>query len=203
MNCVNFDLRECNFNDADNNKKDKKGDSRATSGRATIFRETGSGEVPYCFTLEGNYATGLRINTLQPRFNVLEGKRILKEDLPVQDTSSAFYKKRKIPVYGSEVYKDVGQSFLVSVLDLAGINPLSRLIKTEGEEQSEALSKLRKDLKREYFKPTIKSLKKKGAKGKKGKNMEGPSFELVLGGNQKRDAEDDDYGQAASFSTNQ
>ena len=69
LNCVNFDLRECNFNDADNNKKDKKGDSRASSGRATIFRETGSGDVVYCFTLEGNYATGLRINTLQPRFD--------------------------------------------------------------------------------------------------------------------------------------
>jgi len=64
LNCVNFDLRECNFNDLDNNKKDKKGDSRASSGRATIFRETGNGDVPYCFTLEGNYATGIRINTL-------------------------------------------------------------------------------------------------------------------------------------------
>ena len=64
LNCVNFDLRECNFNDSENNKKDKKGDSRASSGRATIFRETNCGDVPYCFTLEGNYATGLRINTL-------------------------------------------------------------------------------------------------------------------------------------------
>lgn len=64
LNCVNFDLRECNFNDDVNNKKDKKGDSRASSGRATIFRETGTGDVPYCFTLEGNYFTGLRINTL-------------------------------------------------------------------------------------------------------------------------------------------
>ena len=105
---MNFDLRECNFDDEKNNKKDKKGDSRASSGRATIFRETGSGDVPYCFTLEGNYATGLRINTLQPRFNIEEGKRVLKEDHPVQDTSSAFYKKRKIPIYGSEVFRDVG-----------------------------------------------------------------------------------------------
>ena len=138
--------------------------------------------------------TGLRINTLQPRFNLIEGKRILKEDLPVQDTSSAFYKRRKLPVYGSEVYKDVGQAFLVSVLDLAGINPLTRLVKSGNEDVKEALSKLRKDLKREYFKPTIKSLKKKGAKGKKGKSLlEGPSFELVLGGNQK-----DDFAAAAN-----
>ena len=29
LNCVNFDFNECNFNDADNNKKDLKGESRA------------------------------------------------------------------------------------------------------------------------------------------------------------------------------
>ena len=69
LNCVNFDIRECGFNDEVNNKKDKKGDSRSASGRATIFRETNSGDVTYCFTLEGNYATGLRINTLQARFD--------------------------------------------------------------------------------------------------------------------------------------
>ena len=64
INCVNFDLKECNFKDSDNNKKDKKGTTRASSGRATIFRETNSKDVPFCFTLEGNYATGIRINTL-------------------------------------------------------------------------------------------------------------------------------------------
>ena len=131
--------------------------------------------------MEANYATGLRINTLQPRFSCEEGKKILKEDYPVQDTSSAFYRKRKIPIYGNEVFLDVGRAFLVSILDLHGINPLSRLVKAAGaEEASAVLVKLRKDLKREYQKPSIKSLKK-GKKGKK-KNMEGPTFELCLGG---------------------
>ena len=83
LNCVNFDLNESKFDDATNNKKDRKGDSRATCGRATIFRETNSGDVPYCFTLEGNYATGLRINTLEPRFDSEEGKRVIREDQPV------------------------------------------------------------------------------------------------------------------------
>jgi len=64
LNCVNFDFTECNFKDSVNNKVDKKGNSRSGSGRAVIFKETGAGDVPYCFTLEGNYATGLRINTL-------------------------------------------------------------------------------------------------------------------------------------------
>ena len=61
LNCVNFDFRECSFNDAENNKKDLKGDSREGSGRAAVFKISG---VPYCYTLEGNYVTGHRINTL-------------------------------------------------------------------------------------------------------------------------------------------
>ena len=186
LNSVNFDLRECNFDDAVNNKKDKKGDSRASSGRATIFRETGNGDVVYCFTLEGNYATGLRINTLQPRFDMTTGKRVLKEDHPVQDTSSAFYKIRKVPVYGSEVFRDVGQAFLISLLDLHGINPLTRLVKSGEEDVQEVLKKLRQDLTREYFKPSLKSLKKKGGKTKRSKHAEGPSFELVLGESDKQ-----------------
>ena len=143
---MNFDLRECNFDDSVNNKKDKKGDSRAASGRATIFRETNQGDVPHCFTLEGNYATGLRINTLQPRFDVASGKKILKEEHLVQDTSSTFYKVRKIPIYGADVFKDVGQAFLVSILDLHGLNPLTRLIKAPNEDVAEALTKIRKEL---------------------------------------------------------
>lgn len=134
LNCVNFDLRECNFDDATNNKRDRKGDSRANSGRATIFRETNSGDVPYCFTLEGNYATGLRVNTLEPRFDMNEGVFIMREDYAVQDTSSEFYRntQKGIPIFGSEVYFDVGRAFLISVLDLHAINPLSRLLAGPG-----------------------------------------------------------------------
>lgn len=86
LNCVNFDFRECNFQDEKLNVKDKKGDSRDGSGRAVIFRETGSS--PLTYTFEANYATGLRINTLQPRFDVVNQKKIIKEDSLVQDTSS-------------------------------------------------------------------------------------------------------------------
>ena len=80
LNCVNFDLTQCSFNDSLNNVKDKKGDSRSGSGRATIFKETGCGDVLYCFTIEGNNYTGHRINTLQPRFDPQTGKKMLKED---------------------------------------------------------------------------------------------------------------------------
>jgi hypothetical protein len=97
----------------------------------------------------------------------------------VCDTSSAFYRRIKLPVYGPEVFKDLGRAFCISLLDLVGLNPLSRLLKTPSDTFDEALAKVRKDLKREFFAPSIKSMKKKGKKGKK-KNF-GPSFELVLG----------------------
>lgn len=61
LNCCNFGLIESNFNDSTNNKKDKAGDSRSGSSRATFSRETG---LLHVFTLEGNYCTGQRINTL-------------------------------------------------------------------------------------------------------------------------------------------
>ena len=97
------------------------------------------------------------------------------------------------------MFRDVGQAFLVSILDLHGINPLSRLAKAPEEATSEglqaALAKLRKDLKREYQKPSIKSLKSKGKKTKRGKK-EGPSFELVLGDNDKQQENEEEQKEA-------
>ncbi len=57
---------------------------------------------------------------------------------------------------------------------------MSRLLKSEADDPQDILKKLRQDLKRDYFKPTIKQMKKKGAKTKRTKMAEGPSFELVL-----------------------
>ncbi len=57
---------------------------------------------------------------------------------------------------------------------------MSRLVKSEADDPQDILKKLRQDLKRDYFKPTIKQMKKKGAKTKRTKMAEGPSFELVL-----------------------
>ena len=149
---MNFDFKECSFNDADNNKKDQKGDSREGSGRAAIFKMTG---IPLCYTMEGNYAVGLRINTLQPRFSYVENKRLLKEDNPVQDTSSAFYKKRKLPLFDRSVFEDVGRSLLVSLLDISCLNPESRLIKSKDEDVVESLEKLRVEIKRSLGKTSI------------------------------------------------
>lgn len=170
LNCVNFGLPDCGFNDSNNNKKDLRGDSRAGSSRATFSRETG---LLYCFTLEGNYTTGQRINTLQSRYNFLSGKK-LKTNPPIKDTSSDFYKTRKIPIYTSEVYRDVGASFCTAILDLYEINPVSRICKGGEIGLATAVNAIRDEILRDLTKPTtIKSIKKKS-------KTFGPTFELVL-----------------------
>jgi hypothetical protein len=128
LNCVNFDFQECSFNDEANNKKDLKGDSREGSGRAAIYKMTA---LPICYTLEGNYATGHRINTLQPRYCTKSQSKVFKEPHAVNNTSSEFYKQRKIPLYDNVVFEDVGRAYLISLLDITGTNPLSRLLKSE------------------------------------------------------------------------
>ena len=131
LNSVNFDARECNYGE-ENNKKDKRGDCRSGSGRATIYNETG---LPHCFTLEANYTRGVRINTLQARHDVHNGnRRILKEDHAMHDTSSACYKKRKLHhKFTGEVFKDVGAAFCLAILDMQCLNPLTRIVKSESE----------------------------------------------------------------------
>ena len=61
LNSVNFDYNQCSFQDDKNNVAEKNGLSRDGSGRAAIFKETA---LPNCFTLEANFCTGLKINTL-------------------------------------------------------------------------------------------------------------------------------------------
>ena len=165
LNCVNFDFSECNFADEKLNIKDKKGDSRDGSGRAVIFRETNSN--PLTYTFEANYATGLRINTLQTRFDLLNQKKIVKEDSIIQDTSSQLYRGKKVPIFNQDIFLDVGQSLLVSLLDYDGINPISRLIKKKGETLQEALDKIRAYFKKQEEKPSIGAIKKKLGVGKK------------------------------------
>ena len=87
---------------------------RDGSGRAAIFRETG---LTHCFTLEGNYVTGVRVNPLKPRFDIINKTKLVKEDNPIQDVNSVFYKGKKTPIFTPEVFKDIGRSVLVSILD--------------------------------------------------------------------------------------
>ena len=129
-----------------------------------IFRETGSN--PLTYTLEANYATGLRINTLAPRYDSVNDKRLLKEESPILDTSSTLYKSMKPPIFNIDMFFDIGNSLLISLLDYDGLNPYSRLIKQKGDSLPDAIEKLRKDMKKSDEKPSIGSIKKKLGVGK-------------------------------------
>jgi len=131
LNSVNFDFKECNFKDEANNVVDHNGDSRLGSGRACIFQVTDSN--PLVYTLESNYVTGFRINTLNHRFDVETGEIIQKEDSNIQDSSSTLYRKGKSPVFTPLIFQDIGHSLLISLLDYDMINPVTRLINKQGD----------------------------------------------------------------------
>jgi len=65
MNCLNFDMNECNFSDKIMAVKDRNGQSREGSSRVALSKATG---LIYCYTLEFNYHSGRRINTLAPKY---------------------------------------------------------------------------------------------------------------------------------------
>lgn len=69
------------------NVKDKKdGLSREGSGRVGIYRAT---QIPLCYTLECNYATGRRINHLAPKFNKETEK--VEAETQITDARSKLY----------------------------------------------------------------------------------------------------------------
>ena len=80
MNCLNFDMNECNFSDKIMAIKDRNGQSREGSSRVALAKATG---LTYCYTLEFNYHSGRRINTLAPKYarttGTIEGETELTE----------------------------------------------------------------------------------------------------------------------------
>jgi cytosolic carboxypeptidase protein 5 len=61
LNSLNFDWLECSFSDKLMQCKDKKdGLTREGCGRVSIMKATD--EMPNCYTLECNYASGRRVN---------------------------------------------------------------------------------------------------------------------------------------------
>ena len=65
MNCLNFDMNECNFSDKIMAIKDRNGQSREGSSRVALAKATG---LTNCYTLGFNYHSGRRINTLAPKY---------------------------------------------------------------------------------------------------------------------------------------
>jgi hypothetical protein len=50
----------------------------------------------------------------------------LKEENYISDINSKFYKKAV--TYNPDVFMDVGRAYLISILDIECINPITRLI---------------------------------------------------------------------------
>ena len=127
LNSLNFDFNECSFTDKLMKCKDKKdGLSREGSGRVSIMNAT---QLPNCYTLECNYASGKRINHLFPKTK--ENGEIEMEFTFVTDSKAQYYQEYKdanqSPPYNIAVFEDVGRAFLLGVLDYYSLNPVSRL----------------------------------------------------------------------------
>lgn len=86
MNCLNFDMNECNFSEKIMAVKDKNGMSRDGSSRVALQRATG---ITHCYTLECNYHNGRRINTLAPK--LIKSQGAIEDETPVTDPGSKMY----------------------------------------------------------------------------------------------------------------
>ncbi len=132
MNSLNFDFLECSFSDKMMKCKDKKdGLSREGCGRVSIGKLT---DIPNCYTLECNYASGRTINRLTPKVIKATGQH--EPEISVTDCHSKFYEdcfqkgqliKNKAPPYTIEIFEDVGRAFCIGLLDFYDINPVSRI----------------------------------------------------------------------------
>ncbi len=86
LNCINFDMNECNFSEKIMSIKDKNGMSREGSGRVAIHKDSG---LIHCYTLECNYHNGKRINFLTPK--VIRSSGNIEAEIPVTDNASKIY----------------------------------------------------------------------------------------------------------------
>lgn len=145
---------------------------RDSSGRAATFKVT---QLPHCFTMECNYATGVKNNCLKPRLNLASREILKKEDSYVNDIASALYKVsgRKSPIFDQEVFKDIGRAYLISILDIEKLNPLPRILKNFDETYDSALDRLRKEIEKDLKKP------KNMFKNKKASAFR-PEFEILV-----------------------
>ena len=86
MNCLNFDMNECNFSERIMAIKDRSGTSREGSSRVALAAAT---MLTYCYTLEFNYHSGKRINTLAPKY--VRNTATIDPETEVTDPSSKIY----------------------------------------------------------------------------------------------------------------
>ena len=94
MNCLNFDMTECNFSEKIMNIKDRNGMSRDGSSRVSLQRAT---KITHCYTLECNYHNGKRINTLAPKF--VKAYNCIEEETRVTHPNSKIYANTTSPPF--------------------------------------------------------------------------------------------------------
>jgi cytosolic carboxypeptidase protein 5 len=125
MNSLNFDITECSFSEKNMKVKDKgDGLSREGSGRVAIYKAT---NCTHCYTLEWNYASGKKLSHLPAKFNI--ENNCIEPESWLTDRKGQLY-KNKPPVYNMEIFEQIGRATVISFLDLAGDNPVSRVPKS-------------------------------------------------------------------------
>ena len=122
MNCLNFDMNECNFSDKIMAIKDRNGQSREGSSRVALAKATG---LTYCYTLEFNYHSGRRINTLAPKYARTTGT--IEGETELTDPQSKIYANQSSPPFTKEIFEDCGRAVGSALLDLVDDNPISRI----------------------------------------------------------------------------
>ncbi|XP_076046739.1 cytosolic carboxypeptidase-like protein 5 [Oratosquilla oratoria] len=111
VNCPNFDFSACNFSERNMYLKDRRdGMSKEGSGRVAIMRATG---LLRSYTLECNYNTGRTYNPTPPS--------------PLDARKSSQTPLSSPPKYNPAVFEDCGRQLGVSLLDISGDCPASRI----------------------------------------------------------------------------
>ena len=87
-----------------------------------IAKATG---LTYCYTLEFNYHSGRRINTLAPKYARATG--MIEEETELTDPSSRIYANQASPPFTQDIFEDCGRAVGAALLDLADDNPISRI----------------------------------------------------------------------------
>ncbi|XP_063243538.1 cytosolic carboxypeptidase-like protein 5 [Bacillus rossius redtenbacheri] len=115
LNCPNFHFAACNFTERNMYLRDRRdGTSREGSGRVAVLKMTG---LVRSYTLECNYNTGRIVNILPPCAR--DNARYSAPSFLVP------------PKYTPHIFEEVGRALGVSILDLSGQNPWSRLPNSE------------------------------------------------------------------------
>ncbi|KAG2453468.1 hypothetical protein HYH02_001689 [Chlamydomonas schloesseri] len=111
-----FDFVGCNFTEKNMSRADKDGASKEGAGRVALYRETG---LTHLYTIEANYNTSARVNTVAPASGDHAGR------------ASPPCNRRFPPKFTASVLQGVGRAIAVAALDMEGANPWTRLPHSE------------------------------------------------------------------------